>query len=248
MDKNRSSGSEGGRGEDAEGMAVLGVIRNRASKNRIPMSEEVIKKFGKLYQVTPDTFKMGIHYALGKEAAKRFSNKRRVADVCTGAGFMAVCLAEVAEEILVVDISESHLQLAKENSKISGHPDKFVFIEGDIMDNEIINELTGVEALYADPEWALSGHRKGDHVRNIFETNPPVDKLFKQLEKITKNIAIRLPKETQIEQLKDFPPHEVEMAYLDGRFKAYTVYFGDLIRKEGLTSLNVKTNKGELSN
>ncbi|MBP9697917.1 MAG: methyltransferase [Candidatus Moranbacteria bacterium] len=203
--------------------------------------EEVIKKFGKLYRTTPETLKMGIHYALGKEAAKRFAGKQKIADVCTGAGFMAVCLAEVVKEITVVDIDQSHLQLAKENSKIAGYDNKFRFIEGDIMDDKILNQLVGVEAIYSDPEWVLPGHWKGDHVSSIFEMSPPIDKLFNQLEKITKNIAIRLPKETEIKQLESFPAHEVEMAYLDGKPKAYTVYFGDLIRKEGITKLEVET-------
>lgn len=192
-----------------------------------------------MYKATPDTFKMGIHYALGKENAKRFQGKNKVAYVCVGGGFMAVCLAEVVNEIVVVDISEPHLELVKENSKVSGYFDKFTFIKGDIMSEETLSKLSGVDAIYADPEWALPGHKVGDHVTSIFDTNPPFDKLFEQLQKITLNIAIRLPKETDISQLKDFPAHEVEFAYLGGKPKAYTVYFGDLIRQEGLTELKV---------
>lgn len=207
----------------------------------VKMSEGVLKKFGKIYRVTPDTFKMGIHYELGKRAAKRFSGKSKVADVCAGGGFMAVCLAEVVEEVLVLDINEEHLELVRENSKIAGFYDKFTFIKGDIMDDKIVVQLLGVGAVYADPEWSLPSHKKGDHVTSIFQTDPPVDKLFRQLNKITLNIAIRLPKEIEIEHLKDFPAHEVEATYLDGRFKAYTLYFGDLIRNVGFTKLEVTT-------
>lgn len=206
------------------------------------MLDETIRKFGRPYKTTPDTFKMGIHNALGKEAAKRFSGKVKVADVCTGAGFMALCLAEVVEQVIAVDINEVHLNLVRENSRIAGLRDKFTFIRGDVLDAKILENLSGVEAVYADPEWALPGHRKGDHVRDIFKTSPPVGRLFKQLSIVTPNMAVRLPKETDTTQLKGFPTHEIEAAYLDGKLKAYTVYFGDLIKNEGLTRLDVVTS------
>ena len=125
---------------------------------------------------------------------------------------------------------------------IAGYYEKFTFIKGDITDDVTIEQLLGIEAIYADPEWALPGHRKGDHVTSIFQTNPPVDVLYKQLRQVTPNIAIRLPKETNVQELQDFPAYEIEAAYLDGKHKAYTAYFGDLIKIEGLTELRKGTS------
>lgn len=204
--------------------------------------EDIFNKFGNgEYKVTPDTFKMGIHCVLGMEIAKRFKGKEVVADVCVGAGFMALCLGENTEQIIVVDINPERIKLVKENSEISGLSDKFKYIEGDALDKEILSSFSKIDAIFTDPDWALPGNAKGDHVSSIYKMGPPIDRLFKNLNRFTDNIAIRLPKETNLDELVDFPPHEIEAIYLDNKLKFYTVYFGDLMREVGGTELFVNS-------
>lgn len=200
--------------------------------------EDVLNKFGDgKYHVTPDTFKIGIHYVLGKEIANRFEGKEVVADVCVGAGLMALCLAERVQKIVAVDINTVHLDLVKENTEVAGLSGKFEFINKDALDKQLFSSAIKIDAIFTDPDWALPENAKGDHVSSIYQMSPPVDKLYENLRYFTENIAIRLPKEVNLRELDNFPKHETESVYLDNKLKFYMVYFGNLVKKIGYTEL-----------
>lgn len=204
--------------------------------------KDILNKFGNdKYHVTPDTFKMGIHYVLGKEIAKRFIGKKIIADMCVGAGFMALCLAEKANQLIAVDIKSVRLDLVKENADIAGLSEKFKYIEGDVLDKQIFGSISKIDAIFADPDWALPKNAKGNHVSSVYKTGPPIDVLFNALQRFTANIAIRLPKEINLSELNNFPAHETEAVYLDNKLKFYTIYFGDIMKKSGNTELFVKS-------
>jgi len=205
-------------------------------------NSDIIQKFGRLYHVTPDMFKVGIHHLLGEANAKRFQGLKKVADVCCGSGMMTVPLAGVVSKVVAVDIDPHHAKLVEENAIIAGVEGKIDVVIGDILDDNVLEKLDGVDAIYTDPEWGIipgDGHR---HVKDIKNTKPPTDILFERFSTITDNIAIRLTKEINLSSFEDFPPHEIEKAHLDGIFKFYTVYFGELMRKDGLSNLEIKTS------
>ena len=207
--------------------------------------EEILEKFGNSgFNITPETFKMGIHRLFGAEMAKRFKGKKVIADVCTGGGFSALPLTRAVEKVIAVDIDPRRLRLAQTNATIAGLADKFQFIEGDILSPQVLGTLSNsaVEAISADPDWALPGDDKGNHVRSIYEVRPSVDKLLDALRRVTNNIAVRLPKETNLRELEIFSNYEIEEAFMDDKRKFYTLYFGDLMKREGRTTLSVHTS------
>ncbi len=209
--------------------------------------EEILEKFGNRdFRITPETFKMGIHHVLGAEIAKRFGGRKVIADVCTGGGFTALCLAREVERVVAVDIDSERLALVRANADIADLSNKFEFICGNTLDERILDALRSnakVEAISADPDWALPGHEKGDHATSMYDMGPPVDTLLTAFQTVTPHIAIRLPKEINLQELDLLPPHETEAVFLDGTLKFYMLYFGDLARSGGVTKLEIENKK-----
>jgi len=204
--------------------------------------EKVLKKFGKEdYQVNENTYIMGIHHLLGEHIAQRFKGYNTVLEVCTGAGFMLIPLARNARKIITVEINPEHLEQAKNNIKISGIKSDINFLLGDILNNKILNKITNIDAAVLDPDWSEIGKQKLIHAPKFSVMQPAADKLFDEINKKTQNIAIRLPKEIDLAELKKLPSCELEKIYLDNEFKFYCAYFGKLAKKMGNTEFKTFT-------
>ena len=205
--------------------------------------EEIIKKFGKeYYLVNNETFHMGIHYLLGNHIAQRFNGYDVVLDSCCGAGFMSIALAKFVNQIIAVEINREHLSQAKNNVKIAGLSSKINFILGDIQDKKNLNKIPQIDGAFLDPDWTTAGKSKTIHASKLSNMQPPADKLFNAISKITQNIALRLPREIDLSELKKLPSHELEKVYLDNDFKFYCAYFGKLKEKVGNTEYLERSN------
>jgi len=197
--------------------------------------EKIIKKFGKEYQVDDETFVMGIHHLLGDHIAQRFKGYEIVLDSCCGAGFMSISLAKHVNQVIAVEVNPKNLTQAQYNARIANVSDRIKFILGDILDKSILNEISSIDAAFLDPDWTMVGEVKTAHTSKLYNMQPSADKLFIEINKLTQNIALRLPREIDLSELKGLPTHEFEKIYLDDEFKFYCVYFGELLRKAGDT-------------
>jgi len=208
--------------------------------------EKIFKKFGrKEYQVDGDTFIMGIHHLLGDHIAQRFKGCDMVLDACCGAGFMSIALAKYVNQIIAVEISPKYLNQAEKNVKIAGVSPKINFILGNIQNKETLTKIPQIDGAFLDPDWAMVGELKTTHTSKLSNMQPPADKLFTAISKKTQNIALRLPREIDLLELKSFPSHEYELEkiYLDDDFKFYCAYFSKLIEKIGDTEFKAFSEK-----
>lgn len=206
--------------------------------------EKILKKFGQEgYRIDNDTSIMGIHYLLGDHIAQRFEECDTVLDTCCGAGFMSIALAKYVNQIIAVEVNSKRLEQAENNTKLAGVFSKTQFILGDILDERILNQLPKIDAALLDPDWAITGEFKTTHSSKLSKMQPSADKLFNEINKLTQNIAIRLPREINLSELKFLPYHELEKIYLDDDFKFYCAYFGKLIRKIGNTEFSASSEK-----
>jgi 16S rRNA G966 N2-methylase RsmD len=205
--------------------------------------EKIIKKFGKEYQVDDETFIMGIHHLLGDYIAQRFKGYNVVLDACSGAGFISIALAKYVKQVIAVEINPDYLEQAKYNAKIAGVYLKIKFFLGDVLNKNILNKIPQIDGAFLDPDWAIAGEPKLIHTSKFSNMQPPADKLFAEINKKTQNIALRLPKEIDLSELKFLPSYELEKIYLDNDFKFYCAYFGKLIKKIGDTEFKAFTKK-----
>lgn len=68
--------------------------------------------------------------------ALEFCENKRVLDMCTGSGCIAVSIARLGkpESVSAVDISQEAIEVAKNNAKINNVSDKIIFILSDLFD------------------------------------------------------------------------------------------------------------------
>jgi len=143
---------------------------------------------------------------------------------------MTIALARNARKVIAVEINPEHIEQAKINAKIAHVESKIVFILGDILDNKVLNRIGNIDGAFLDPDWAAVENEKSTHVSKLSNMQPPGDRLFAKIFKKTKNVCLRLPKEIDLANLQELPPHELEKIYLDKDFKFYCAYFGKLAK------------------
>ncbi|MGD0729063.1 MAG: methyltransferase domain-containing protein [Candidatus Micrarchaeaceae archaeon] len=202
----------------------------------------ILKKFGREnYKLANDTYVMGIHQILGTHIAQRFADCDIILEACTGAGFMLIPLAQNVKKVITVEINSEHLKQAKNNIKIAGVNSKIRFILGNILEDKVMKKIPKIDAAFLDPDWAEAGKSKSAHATKLSSMQPPADILLNKTIKKTPNVALRLPKELNLRELRKVPPHELEKIYLDNDFKFYCAYFGKLARKIGRTRFEAFT-------
>jgi predicted O-methyltransferase YrrM len=96
---------------------------------------------------------MGIDRRFTEHIAKRFQNMT-VLESCTGAGFTTISLAKTAKHVYTVEINQAHQIQAKKNIERSKISARVTFIQGDILDPEILNNLPQIDSAFIDPDWA----------------------------------------------------------------------------------------------
>ncbi len=202
------------------------------------MDAHVIRaKFGMNYVASEQTFIMGIDKRFAAKIAERF-RKRRVLETCTGGGFTTIELARVAAHVFTVEIDPVHQAQAKQNLAIAGLLNRVTFVLGDILLEETWDALSGIDAAFLDPDWAVTGP---DHVHRFrrSSTRPPADVLLDRVFRATRNVALVLPPTLDIHELNGLPSNERQQLYMSGNHELYCLYFGDLATCFGETELRV---------
>lgn len=196
------------------------------------------EKFGDDYSADERTFIMGIDQRFTQHFAERFIGLN-VLETCTGAGFTTLSLARAAHHVFTVEIEEANQKKAIGNIEKAGLSSNVTFISGSILEPGILDQFSGIDAAFIDPDWAVTGP---DHQYRFKRSNtrPPADVVLSNMLKITDHVAIVLPPFIKTEELEDLPKHEREMLYLGDSHELYCLYFGDLKRVVGESEFYVK--------
>lgn len=200
-------------------------------------TEEIRKKFGNNYIADDSTFIMGIDTRFTTHFAERFKNLT-ILETCTGAGFTTISLASVAKKVTTVEIDKSHQDQAIRNLEMAGLIDKVSFVHGNIMDQSLLESLLSVDAVFIDPDWAVTGP---NHVYRFIDSNtqPPADRILNKIFEFTENVAIVLPPFINVGELTGLPSHERESLFLGRSHELYCLYFGNLMKVKGTTEFRV---------
>lgn len=193
---------------------------------------KVIEKFGGLYAGDNETYEKGTHFKSARKIAGRFSGKKLVLDACCGAGFVTIHLARDVEHVIAVDINADHIEQTRQNVKKEGLSSKVTTIHGDIMSPKVQEQVSEIDSAFLDPNWTPDGSVGTPHATSLSQMQPDGGLLFSNISKFTSNIAFRLPKEFDLNNLSVGSDFEIEEhRSLNGKIKFFCAYFGDLKSK-----------------
>ncbi len=199
--------------------------------------DRIRTKFGDAYRADERTFTMGIDRRFTTHFAERFRGLY-VLETCTGAGFTTISLAKTARQVCTIEIDPSHQEQAISNAAKAGCSSRVSFIQGDILNQNLLDRLPPVDAAFLDPDWNVTGP---DHVYCFLHSNtmPPADILLNKIFQITNSIALVLPPFINTREFVHLPQHERQKCFLGDSHELYCLYFGDLIASPGETEFHV---------
>ncbi len=195
------------------------------------------KKFGDDYVADENTFIMGSDIRFTSHIAERFSGLN-VLETCTGAGFMTISLAKTAKHVYTIETNESHQKQAKLNVAKAGFSTNVTFVNGNALNQSVLNGFPLIEAAFLDPDWAVTGpHHEYRFVNS--NTQPPADTLLERILELTDNTAILLPPFIDVKEFKGLPNHERESLYIGNSHELFCLYFGKLKQYNDETEFRV---------
>lgn len=153
-----------------------------------------------------------------------------IVDGFCGAGGNSIQFAMKCTRVIAVDIDPRKVELARHNAKVYGVEDKIEFIVGDFF--KVVPGLVA-DVIFLSPPWGGPQYTQRN-VYNLQTLGGTMDGLeaFKVAEKISKNIAYYVPRNTNVYQLAvlagEYGEVEVEQQFINKKLKTVTAYFGDL--------------------
>lgn len=140
--------------------AFADLVRRRAGREPLQYILGTEEFMGMTFRVSPDVLIPRFDTeTLVRESAARLQGKVRVADIGTGSGAVAVGLASLLPEALLVatDISAEALEVARFNAESNGLSPRITFRQGDLLAplaGESFNAILSNPPYISEAEWA----------------------------------------------------------------------------------------------
>ncbi|KAG8705034.1 hypothetical protein FRC12_003211 [Ceratobasidium sp. 428] len=182
-----------------------------------------------------------------------------VIDAFCGVGGNSIAFAKTCERVIALDISPIRLAIAKHNATIYGVADRIEFILCDYI--TFANSFSSlpesqqrrIDVVFLSPPWGGPSYISGLSVTTETETESrgvqssdytlssliplPGPELFTLSSEISQNIAMFLPRNTNVQEIAALAPPgqsvEIEEEWMGSKLKALTCYFGGLTRGQG---------------
>lgn len=156
-----------------------------------------------------------------------------IVDAFCGAGGNTIQFAKTCGRVIAIDIDEKKIEMAKHNASIYGVADRIDFIVGDYF--QMASTLKA-DVVFLSPPWGGPQYLNAD-VYDIEKSLLPLPatELMAYSRKITPNIAMYLPRNTNTFQLAKLAGPgssvEIEQGFLDRKLIAVTAFYGNLLKK-----------------
>lgn len=145
-----------------------------------------------------------------------------VVDAFCGAGGSAIGFALSGKNVIAIDSDAGRLEMAKYNADIFGVSSLIKFIEGDCL--KILPTLNP-DSIFLDPPWGGTDYGNIGKFK-LLNFEPDGSKLLDLCFGITDKIVIRLPKNFDLEELKQFNrKFDLQENILEAQLLHYCVYF-----------------------
>ncbi|XP_025421482.1 trimethylguanosine synthase-like [Sipha flava] len=153
-----------------------------------------------------------------------------IVDPFCGAGGNIIQFAKTCELVIAIDNDPKKIELARHNAELYGVADRIQFIIGDFF---ALAPTLKADVVFLSPPWGGPELMNFEEYKlsNVMPENGGIQNILSLARKITSNIALHLPKNTNIFDCinstdDDFV--EVQQNVLNSRYNSLTVYFSEL--------------------
>ncbi|GAN01739.1 trimethylguanosine synthase-like [Mucor ambiguus] len=170
-----------------------------------------------------------------------------IIDAFCGCGGNSIQFALTCERVIAIDLDPVKLHCARENAKIYGVADRIEFILGDFFD---LAPNLKADCVFLSPPWGGPAYMAED----VYDLKSMIPgdgmNIHKIASNITPNVAFFVPRNTDPQQLAQLagPGNtcEIEQNSLNGKIKALTAYYGELINYDELEKIEADIAEEEL--
>ncbi|KAK4515014.1 uncharacterized protein ATC70_002623 [Mucor velutinosus] len=170
-----------------------------------------------------------------------------IIDAFCGCGGNSIQFALTCERVIAIDLDPVKLHCARENAKIYGVADRIEFILGDFFD---LAPHLKADCVFLSPPWGGPAYMAED----VYDLKSMIPgdgmNIHKIASSITPNVAFFVPRNTDPQQLAQLagPGNtcEIEQNSLNGKIKALTAYYGELIDYDQLEKIEADIAEEEL--
>ena len=183
-------------------------------------------KFSKEIYGDTDGIYMSCPEVISEHLAKKLAKYKTGVELCCALGMTVIQLAKKLEYVYGIDMDKERIVSAKKNAQLYGVQNKTEFIQGNVLDENLLKNIQA-EVAILDPDWS-AGNNKKEHVADLEMTPPSMKYMFyKAKEHITHNLVLRIPKTFTFETLNVLGKCEIENIIWDNRVRFKYAFFAD---------------------
>ena len=183
-------------------------------------------KFSKEIYGDTDGIYMSCAEVISEHLAKKLAKYKTGVELCCALGMTVIQLAKKLEYVYGIDMDKERIVSAKKNAQLYGVQNKTEFIQGNVLDENLLKNIQA-EVAILDPDWS-AGDNKKEHVAELEMTQPSMkDMFFKAKKNITHNLVLRIPNTFTFETLSILGKSEIENIIWDNRVRFKYAFFAD---------------------
>ena len=183
-------------------------------------------KFSKEIYGDVDGIYMSCPEVISEHLSKKLAKYETGVELCCALGMTVIQLAKKLEYVYGIDMDKERIVSAKKNAQLYGVQNKTEFIQGNVLDENLLKSIQ-VEVAILDPDWS-AGSNKKEHVVDLEMTQPSMkDMFYKAKENITHNLVLRIPNTFTFETLRVLGKCEIENIIWDNRVRFKYAFFAD---------------------
>ncbi len=199
--------------------------------------EAIIAKRGYRKDIKGDQYSLYLsNYPISaKYLARRLENKGKIlAELCSGVGVTLEAVSDKFEKLIGVELNMEILEYCRQNLKSAGLMNKVDLIQGNITNEDLLKNIKADVVVYDIPYWVSKELPDGT---NVLDKNPDLSELLKNVRKyITNNIVVFAPHYFEYSKIKNMVGEcEFQKIYINGKYDRNYIFFGNLIRNQGIT-------------
>lgn len=196
-----------------------------------------MEKFSKPIKADEDAFYMSSPEIATTYLSNRLKEYKSAVELCSAVGMNCIALAKHMEHVYGIELDKKRIADAKYNASLYGVSEKIDFIEGNVLDQNLLKNIKA-EIAILDPDWSIDKNTPSEHAFKIENTTPNLKELFAAVrESITHTIVARVSKNFSIETLNELGKCHVENIIYEGRIRFKYAYFSDAITENKETDI-----------